>query len=353
LTARCPPAYCPPAPVDTNRAPPQERKFMSRSFVTLALASVLASGLGLLSCDKAGGGFKIPMHKDLKAGGVFISYNLGCEKGCDQVQKGDLLQKVDGKPVKSAEEFDAANVTDGKPHKLDLLAAGSMAPKTVEITATPKTNLPPLENVPPFWTIGADKLDAAPDWARRRMFGHASPMIQIVSINGGILDGRQLKGKKRLMIYWDWGDRVEEGNAVAFMQVLQKAQADLQAKGVEVMFAHVPFPTARKQPMNDSDLRAWADKWAVKDAAGQKMPMIPFYRRPNKTEYNEARELGMENAYTVTENLGQSPAILLLDERGIVRWHSEGLATPPGDAKVQKPEQYTIIEAVDFSLNKL
>lgn len=322
---------------------------MSRSFVTLALFSTL----GLVACEPSSGGFKIPSNKDLKAGGVFIAYNLGCEKGCDQIAKGDLLQKIDGKTVKTGEEFDAANITDGKPHKLDLLAAGSMAPKSVEVTATPKSNLPPLTDAPPFWTVGAEKLNAAPDWARRRMFGHASPMIQIVSINGGILDGRQLKGKKRLMVYWDWGDRVEEGNAVAFMQVLQKAQADLTAKGVEIMFTHVSFPTARKQPMNDSDLRAFADRWSVKGDDGAKLPMVPIYRRPNKTEYNEARELGMENAYTVMENLGQSPAILLLDERGIVRWHSEGLATPPADAQVQKPEQYTIIEAVTFSLNKL
>jgi hypothetical protein len=104
--------------------------------------------------------------------------------------------------------------------------------------------------------------------------------------------------------------------------------------------------------MNDSDLRAWAQKWAVENN-GQKLPMVPTYRRPNKTEFNEARELGMENAYTVMENLGQSPAIILLDERGIVRWHSEGLATPPSDAEVQKPDQYTIIEAVKYSLEKL
>lgn len=323
---------------------------MSRSFVTLAALSCV---LGLFSSCEQGTGGKLrgPNDKELKPGGIYVVYNLGCEKGCDQINKGDLIKKVDGTAVESNEAFDAINIADGKPHKLDLLAAGSLAPKQVELTATPKDNLPPISKAPPLWTAAADKLNAAPEWARRRMMGHASPMVQIVSVNGGILDGRQLKGKKRLMIYWDWGDRVEEANAVAFMQVLQKAQVDLAAKGVEIMFTHVSFPTARKQPMNDSDLRAWADKWSVKDDAGNKLPMLPTYRRPNKTEYNEARELGMENAYTVMENLGQSPAILILDERGIVRWHSEGLATPP-DGKLP-PEQYTIIEAVKFSLEKL
>jgi len=321
------------------------------------LARVLAlSGLfALLACDSAsssGKGFNIPKEKDLKPGGVYVSYNMGCEKGCDQVQKGDLIQKIDGQTVKTAEEVDKINLADGKPHKLDLLANGSLAPKQVSVTATAKNNLPPLKDTPPFWYVSAEKLNQAPDWARRRMFAHASPMVQLVSINGGILDGRQLFGKKRLIVYWDWGDRVEEANAVGFMQVLQKAQTDLAGKNVEIMFTHVSFPGSRKQPMNDSDLRAWAEKFGVEEN-GQKLPMVPFYRRPNKTEFNEARELGMENAYTVMENLGQSPAIVLLDERGIVRWHSEGLATPPSDAEVQKPDQYTIIEAVKFSLEKL
>lgn len=326
---------------------------MSRAFLTLPLVGALIGALGLVSCDKSGSsGAKLrgPNSKELAQGGIYVVYNMGCEKGCDQLGKGDLIKKIDGQAVESNEAFDAINIADGKPHKLDVLANGSMAPKQVELTATPKDNLPPLTKVPPLWTVAAAKLDAAPSWARRRMMGHASPMTQIVSINGGILDGRQLKGKKRLMIWWDWGDRIEEANAVAFMQVLQKAQVDLTAKGVEIMFTHVPFPTARKQPMNDSDLRAWADKFSVKGADGQKMPMIPFYRRPNKTEYNDARELGMENAYTVAENLGQSPAILILDERGVVRWHSEGLEA--GDGKLP-PEQYTIIEAVKFSLDKL
>lgn len=321
----------------------------------LAASLVFFSAFALGSCDKGGGSkFIIPNKKDLDPGGVFISYNLGCEAGCDQVNKGDLLQKVDGKTVKSVEELDAANIADGKPHKLDLLSWHEHAPKSVSITATPKNNMPPLKDSPPFWTVSAEKLNAAPDWARRRMFGHASPMVQVVSINGGIFDGRQLYGKKRLMVYWDWGDRQEEGFAVSFMQVLQKAQTDLTAKGIEIMFIHVQFPTGRKIAMNDTDLRAWADKWAVKGADGNKLPMIPFYRRPNKVEFNAARELGMENAYTVMENLGQSPAILLMDERGIVRWHSEGLVDPvPADAKVQKPDQYTIIAAVDFALQSL
>src|SRR5687767_13259912 len=106
---------------------------MKRIAASLAFASLFALG----SCEK-GNPFKIPAAKDLEPGGVFIAYNLGCEKGCEQIGKGDLLQKIDGKTVKTGEEFDAANVTDGKPHKLELLTWQTHAPKTVEITATPK-----------------------------------------------------------------------------------------------------------------------------------------------------------------------------------------------------------------------
>jgi len=57
--------------------------------------------------------------------------------------------------------------------------------------------MPPLKDAPPFWTIGADKLDLTPEWARRRMFGHASPMVQVVSINGGIFD----EGASEVFLY--------------------------------------------------------------------------------------------------------------------------------------------------------
>jgi len=308
----------------------------------LALAASLLSALTLSSCDKAGGGSKIPKNRDLKAGGVYVAYNLGCEAGCDQINKGDLIQKVDGKDVKTA--ADVGNLADNKPHKLELLSAGTMEPKTVELTASPKQNLAPIKDAPPLWIVGAEKLNEAPDWARGRMFGHASPSVMLVSADGGILDGRQLYGKKRMVVYWDWGDREEEAAAIDFMQVLQVAQADLNAKNVEVMFVHLKFPGGRKAPMNDSDLRAWQKKHGVKD----KVPDVPLFRFPNATEYNAARELGMEGAFTTIENLSRSPSIVILDENGIVVWHSDGIQDLPG-SEIKDPEQATIIPAVEFA----
>ena len=310
----------------------------------LALAAGLLS-LALSACDTSATDFNIPETRDLKPGGVYVAYNLGCEKGCDQISKGDLIQKLDGTTVKTSE--DLSPLTDGQPHKLDLLADDTLEPKTVEVVATPKDNMPPLEDIPPFWTVSAEKLNEAPDWARKRMFGHASPMVMLVNSNGGIVDGRQLYGKKRFIVYWDWGDRTEQAAAVDFMQVLQKAQADLNAQGVEIMFTHVRFPTGRQAPMNDSDLRDWQKRNGVEG-----LPNVPMYRFPNETEFNDARQLGMENAFTVFENLGKSPTILLLDEKGIVRWHSEGIQQPM-NSEIKDPEQYTVIKAVEFARDKL
>jgi hypothetical protein len=325
---------------------------MKRLLVSFGVLSVLALG-GALGCDSkdGGSGFNIPGIDDLKAGGLYVAYNHGCTAGCDQIEKGDLIQSIDGKPVKTEADFKAANVTDGKPHKLEVIAKGGTT-KSVDVTASPKTDMPPLENVPPLWVADASKLNQAPEWARRRMFGHASPSVMLVNTEGGILDGRQLYGKKRLMVYWDQGDRTEQASAVSFLQVLQKAQADLTEKKVEIMFVQVQFPTGRQVALNDRDLREFQKKWTVEEA-GQKLAPIPMYRFPNKTEFNQAREVGMENAFTVFENLGQSPAIVLLDEHGTVRWHSEGLQQPGGGAEVTDPAQYTIIEAVKYSVDKL
>ena len=319
------------------------RKIVTRTLAALAL---------LAGCDSATD-VNIPTHKDLKPGGVYVAYVNGCEQGCDQVHKGDLIQSVDGKKVTTRREFLDSGVTDGKPHKLDLLANKTHDPKQVTIVAK-KQDLPPLTDIPPFWTVSAEKLDKAPSWARRRMFGHASPMVMLVNIDGGILDGRQLYGKKRFMVYWDWGTRTEQAEAITFMKVLQKARADLEAKGVEIMFVHLRFPTNQRQAaMNDSDLRKFIQKWSEKKPDGTPYPPLPTYRFPNATEFNPARQLGLENAYTVFENLGSSPTILLMDEGGIVRWHSEQTQVPPQGAEVTDPVQYTIIEAIKFALNDL
>jgi hypothetical protein len=98
--------------------------------------------------------------------------------------------------------------------------------------------------------------------------------------------------------------------------------------------------------MNDTALRQFQVTYGVKGK-----PLLPMYRFPNATEYNAARELGLEGASTYIQYLRASPAIVLLDEGGIVRWHSEGIQpAPAGDATYAgKDDQYTIVQAIDFA----
>jgi hypothetical protein len=311
--------------------------------IAIAVAALLLAGCGARTIICI-----FDREPDLSPGGVFVAYNLGCERGCGRLGRGDLIQTIDGRTVRTGEEFDDANVTDGRPHTLGLLRAYSHDSESVVIVARPKDDMPPLVDVPPLWTVSAEKLNAAPDWARRRMFGHAIPMVLLESAEGESLDGRRLYGHKHLIVCWDRADRTEEGYALSFMQVLQKAQADLAGAGVDIMFARVRFPGGTPPP-SGVELAAWAGRWSLAHD-GAKLPMIPLYRVPESID--PARELGLENAYSIRENLGQSPAILLVDERGIVRWHSEGIQTPPADAQLQN-EQYTIIEAVTFALARL
>jgi hypothetical protein len=96
-------------------------------------------------------------HEQLKAGGVYIAYMVGCEKGCDQLAKGDLVMAIDGKPVTSAKDMRTSRVATGAPVKLSVLKPNAAAPIDVEIVAQPQ-ELPPLKDIPPFWTVGAADL---------------------------------------------------------------------------------------------------------------------------------------------------------------------------------------------------
>ena len=322
----------------------------------LGLLSLLAFA-GMSACDSAG--TKPPTvevtTEQLKPGGVFIAHVVGCEKGCDQLQRGDLLLEMDGKPVTSSKDFRVSRVATGNPVKLKVHKKSGQV-IDLEIVAKPNDTLPPIKEAPPFWTVGAADLDKAPQWARRSLFGHASPMTMLVSADGGTTDGRQFLGKKRLILFWDYATREEQAQAANMMQVLQLAQGDLTAAGVEIMFTQIRFPgndngdgTPRQAPMNDTALRGFQTSYGVKDK-----PQLPMYRFPNATEYNAARELGLEGASTYIYYLRASPAIVLLDENAIVRWHSEAtVPAPAGSPLAGKDDQYTIIQAIEFAMKDL
>ncbi|MBL9101719.1 MAG: hypothetical protein JNL82_12225 [Myxococcales bacterium] len=334
--------------------------FFAASFATLLALT------GASACDSKTGGSNAPTvavtSDELKAGGVYVAYKVGCEKGCDQIEKGDLIQAVDGQPVSSAKDLRVSRIATGNPIKLKVHKKSGQDIE-VEIVAKPNDSLPPLKEAPPFWTVGAADLDKAPDWARRTTFGHASLMCMLMSSDGGITDGRQLVGKKRLILFWDWATREEQVIATNMMKILQLAQGDLKNAGVDVMFTQIFFPgnvtgdytedgrpVPRQAPMNDTALRDWQTKYGQPGA-----PQLPMYRFPNATEYNAARELGLEGATTYFQYLRESPAIILLDEGGIIRWHSEGVQKAPASDPTfaGKDDQYTINEAITFAMKQL
>lgn len=324
-------------------------------------ASLLATALSLTafaSCDGGGGGSSTPptiavTNAELEPGGVYIAYmnNVGkCAKGCDQLEKGDLILEINGRAVSTAKDTRNSQIATGEPVKLKVHKKSTKATAEVELVAEPTDKLPPLKEQPPFYTVGAAELAKAPEWARRTLFGHAAPATMLVNADGGILTGRDLVGKKRLLVFWDIATRDEQAAAADMMQVLQKAQADLNGAGVEIMFTQIQFPSnLRQQPWNDSSLREFQQNQGIKD-----LPPLALYRFPNATEYNAAKEVGLEGATTYIQYFRAPPAIIVLDENGIVRWHSEGIQkAPDGSPLAEKPNQYTIIEAIEFARTQL
>jgi hypothetical protein len=319
------------------------KKFLLAALLSLPLLSATA-------CDGAGGGFTIP-PKVLEPGGAYVTYvqSTDCE-GCGALKRGDLIQSIDGKPAKSAADIKAANIIDGKPHEVVFkrYSKGDFVEQTVTITAKPNTSVSPIPDAPPFWTVDAEQLNKAPEWARRRLFGHASPQLLLVNIDGGLINGRDLYGKKRIMVFFDWASQDDQRNGAIALKVLQLAGAQLKAADVEVMLVQLEHPSERpKPPMNDTDLRAFFTTSQVTETEGGPLPPPPMYRYPNRTEDNPAQTLGLEGAFNYLENIGEAPNVFILDEFGVIRWHSAGPTADSGE-----PDMLAVMNAaVNYAAN--
>ncbi|MFV8752243.1 hypothetical protein ACNOYE_16975 [Nannocystaceae bacterium ST9] len=323
------------------------KKFLLAALLSLPLLSVSA-------CDGTGGGFTIP-PKVLAPGGAYVTYvqSTDCE-GCSALKRGDLIQTIDGKEAKSAAAIKELNIIDGKPHEVAFKrwSKGDFVDQKITITAKPNNTLTPVVDAPPFWTVDAEKLNAAPEgWARRRLFGHASPQLLLVNIDGGLINGRDLYGKKRLMVFFDWASQDDQRNGTVALKILQQAQPELNAKGVELMFVQLMHPSERpKPPMNDTDLRAFFTNNQATEKEGGPLPPPPMYRYPNKTEDNPSQTLGLEGAFNYLENIGEAPNVFILDEFGVIRWHSAGPI--PGDSG--EPDMVKVmVTAVEFARDQL
>ncbi len=312
--------------------------------------SASALALSLISADCGGGGFTIKSSQ-LTAGGVYVAYNLGCKTGCESIQRGDLIQTIDGKDVGASTDFNNAKVQDGQPHTLSIFRPSEKTTTSVKIVAEPNNSMPEFQDAPPFWTVGAAQLDEAPAWARRRLFGHAMPQLTLTNIDGGFVTGRDIRGKRHMIVMFDWSSNSDLANGATYMQMLQKAQADLKSSGFHIIFAQVPFVSQRtRPPMNDTDLRQFFKDKQVSKGQGGPLPSLPMYRVPNVQEENASRQVGMEGSFTVNEAMGQAPVILITDTDGIIRWHSAGLTPDPAPNSAMPEAVHTMNKAILFAL---
>lgn len=323
---------------------------------TFVKAALLCIPLMLLSA-KCGDPFKVT-NKDLEPGGLYVTYvqDSNCT-GCNALGRGDLIQKLDGNQVATTRDLDV--LIDGQPHELEFWDASAGAQATATITAQPNNTMPPIKDAPPFWSVAAEQLRPVPSWARRRLFGHAAPQLLLVASDGGFINGRDLHGKKHIMVFFDWAAASDRQNGALSMQVLQKAQADLKAKGIDIIFAQIKHPQERDiAPMNDTDLRKFFNDNQVTEKENPgvgTLPPPPLYRMPNRTEDNPTRVLGMEGAFTFYEAIGEAPNVFLINEDGIIVWHSAGTESDPepDENKRLKPMVYTINEAIMHALAHL
>lgn len=258
--------------------------------------------------------------------GLWVAYNLGCEQGCDQIRRGDIITAIDGKPVTTGAELDAADLARGTPVQLELYSR-KRGKLDITLRATPNQFMRPLAHAPPLWTVGTAALDRAPDWARLKAFGHATPALRIYRMDDprGYRNGRELYGHNTLIVYWipdNYRIQNQQRNRALLPQLyarLQAHEAELRAAGVEPIF----MLSGRANPR----LRRYIRSQIKLDSYGWAPNMVPIFA--NATYQSDPNTLGLQHqAADLNEMLLRDghlgPILLIIDARGIVRWHSRG-----------------------------
>ncbi len=308
-----------------------------------------------------------PSSAELSGGGAWVAYNLGCELGCDQIKRGDRILAVDGKPVSTGAELDAP-LSRGTPVALTVARHAGGPPAQVQLIGAPHTELTPIDAVPPLLTIGAAALDRAPEWARLRLFGHATPAMRLYRGDEprGFINGRQLHGRGAVIFVWElpWLLGMQQAlwaELPGFYAQLQKHQTALQAAGIDVYFVFPSEQESRnRRPGNDApvamatpggDTLRFAINQETRDHIRSQVPpttpdQIPLFLLDSATD--DPNNLGIEHAASdIREWLYDgvlASVILVIDERGIVRFHSRDFPLGPEE---------TIEAAVQFALHDL
>lgn len=261
-----------------------------------------------------------PTAADLAGGGVWIAHNLGCERGCDRLRRGDRILAVDGRPVSSGAELDAIGLARGEPVSLRITPHRAGTTRDVTLVATPSD--------PPLLTVGAAALDRAPAWAREPLFARAIPALGLVRRTDPheLLTGRQLHGRAALLVLWPPPTRLAERRArdaalPALHARLQAHHEALQRAGVYTALAGFATRPLRDDPRTRGPL-------------------------PVFDHVAEAPQFGVDRVDLHAELFGRAhaAAIVILDRRGVVRFHARGFPAGLSD---------TIDLAVDFALHAL
>lgn len=309
-----------------------------------------------------------PSSAELAGGGVWVAYNLGCDAGCDKIRRGDRIVAVDGVAVTNGAEFDAANLARGTAVPVRVAKYDGSGKVDVTVVAKPHTNMPPLRSVPPLLTVGAAALDRAPEWARLRLFGHAIPALRLYRGEEprGYINGRELYGRGAVILIWELPYLIAHKSAFweelpGFYAQLQRRDEALLGAGVDTFFV---FPSEGEsrgfRPDIDADVTPGAPggdsmRYAVNketrdhirsETGPDAKRLIPLFYLDSAA--NDPNNLGLENpASDIREWLFDrilAPVILVIDHRGIVRWHSRDFPLGPEE---------TIEAAVQFAIHQL
>lgn len=177
-----------------------------------------------------------------------------------------------------------------------------------------------------------------PSWAHGKLVNEQRPSLDVTRLDGTAGDLGSL-GRSRLLLFWDNSTREEMAHAINMMNVLQLARDDLSKLGIDVAAVYMPFPARARNGAIPSDLAsiaAFREKWRL---AGKADIELGVYAR--------------SDGYATT--LASSPAIIIVDANGIVRWHSDGVHGLSRDEKAlvepywrEKEDQWTINEAITY-----
>jgi hypothetical protein len=250
----------------------------------------------------------------LADGGVYVAYNLGCERGCDRLRRGDRIVAVDGLAVASGAEFDMLAMT-GIPRTLKVARYGTTDIRDIRFIADMDDGLPALI------TVGAHALDRAPAWARGKLFGHTIPEIDLSGYGSSrSVTGRDLYGRNSLIFVWrDDPLRRDYERAPDIYAELQRHADALRLAGVDIYFTLDGYIR-----VNDEKPEEHLRSRATPGETG----FIPISALGSAGSTHVL--WGIDGTTELRDYFGddETPVLLVIDRRGVVRFHADASHAP-------------------------